>query len=86
MALYLGSEKLKINLDGILCHLNIYSKKSITNSIRLLSSDRYILKGSNGLYLIPKVYIDLVDDVLSSLDDYILQDSNGLDLIPNDYY
>lgn len=51
MALYLGNEKIKINLDSIVYYLNIFSETPITNGIRLLSSDRYILKDSNGLYL-----------------------------------
>ena len=54
MALYLGSEKVKINLDGILYNLNLYSEKPITNGIMLLSSDGYILKDLNGLYLTVK--------------------------------
>jgi hypothetical protein len=54
MPLYLGNEKVKINLNGIVYKLNLYSSKKIEEIIRLLSSDRYILKDSNGLYLIPK--------------------------------
>lgn len=55
MALYLGgSEKLKVFLNGSLCHLNLFSTTSIINSIRLLTSDGYILKDSNGLYLTTK--------------------------------
>lgn len=52
MALYLGnSEKLKINLDGIVYYLNLFSETPITNGVRLLSSEGYILKDSNGLYV-----------------------------------
>ena len=52
MALYLGSsEKLKINLNNITYYMNLFSENPITNGIRLLSSDGYILKDSNGLYL-----------------------------------
>ena len=54
MALYLGNEKVKINLDGTLYKLNLYSSAKIEEIIRLLSSDGYILKDSNGLYIIPK--------------------------------
>lgn len=55
MGLYLGSsEKLKINLNNILCSLNLFSETPITNSVRLLSSEGYILKDSNGLYLTAK--------------------------------
>lgn len=51
MALYLGNEKVKINLDNISYYLNLFSETPITNGVRLLSSKRYILKDFNGLYL-----------------------------------
>lgn len=54
MALYLGDEKVKINLDGLTYYLNLFSKTPITNGVRLLSSERYILKDSNGLYITTK--------------------------------
>ena len=55
MALYLGnSEKLKINIDNIVYYLNLFSKTPITNGVRLLSSDNFILKDANGLYLTTK--------------------------------
>lgn len=55
MALYLGSsEKLQININNIKYYLNLFSKTPITNSIRLLTSNGYILKDSNGLYLTTK--------------------------------
>ena len=55
MALYLGnSEKLKINLDGVIYDLNLFSTTPITDGIRLLSLENYILKDSNGLYLVAK--------------------------------
>ena len=54
MALYLGSDKVKINLDNVLYCLNLYSTTPITNGVRLLSLDNYLLKDSNGLYLTAK--------------------------------
>lgn len=55
MALYLGSsEKLKININGVAYILNLISKTPITSGIKLLSSENYILKDSNGLYLTAK--------------------------------
>jgi hypothetical protein len=55
MALYLGnSEKLKFNLSGAVYNLNLFSTTPITNGVRLLSSDNYILKDSNGIYLTTK--------------------------------
>ena len=58
MALYLGSSKeLKIKLsNGSSFRLNIPTLTSspIVSGARLLSSDNYILKDSNGLYLLAK--------------------------------
>lgn len=55
MALYLGSsEQLKLYWDGKLYKFNLYTKTPITNGIRLLSFDNFILKDSNGLYLTVK--------------------------------
>lgn len=53
MKLYLSEKKYKVNING-----NIYCFRSpsdyVENLIRMLSSEGYILKDSNGLYLIPK--------------------------------
>lgn len=55
MALYLGnSEKLKVVLNGNKYFLNLLSEVLITNGVRLLSLDNYILKDSNGIYLTSK--------------------------------
>lgn len=54
MPLYLGNEKVKINFNGNSYKLNLYSSVQIEEIIRMLSSDGYILKDVNGLYLIPK--------------------------------
>lgn len=52
MALYLGSsDKQKVILDGVVYRFNLFTTAPITNFIRLLSSDNYILKDSEGLYL-----------------------------------
>ena len=51
MALYLGRDKVKINLDNVVYYLNLFSEGLITNGVRILSSEGYILKDSNGLYL-----------------------------------
>lgn len=53
MALYLGGGKLKINLGNNIYRFNIFTETSepIINGIRLLSSDGYILKDINGIYL-----------------------------------
>ena len=56
MALYLGSsEKQKIRLsNGGVFNLNLYTLSPITNGIRLLTSDNYILKDSKGIYITTK--------------------------------
>lgn len=54
MALYLGSEKVKISLANELFGLIIPSSSPFVNGIVLLSFDNYILKDSNGVYLTAK--------------------------------
>lgn len=57
MALYIGnSKKLKFILGGHLFNVNFFTSSSqpITNGVRLLSSDGYVLKDSKGLYLTSK--------------------------------
>ena len=55
MALYLGSSgELKVYLNNIAYVFNLVSIPSSTNIIRLLSSDNYILKDCNGVYLTVK--------------------------------
>ena len=55
MALYLGSSKhLQIRLGGDPYNVNFFSTIIDIVSGKLLSSEGYILKDSNGLYLVPK--------------------------------
>jgi len=55
MALYLGSEKkVKINLGDAIYIMNIFSALPYIEDVILSSSDDYILKDFNGLYLSPK--------------------------------
>lgn len=54
MALYLGEDKLKVNLNGVSYCVNFATSILILNGIKLLSFDDYILKDSNGLYLTSK--------------------------------
>lgn len=54
MALYLGSANTKININGVSYMLQLFSKTPITNGVRLLSLEDYILKDLNGLYLTTK--------------------------------
>lgn len=51
MALFLGNSQVKITSEDGTFGLNFYSTVPVTNGIRLLSSDGYILKDTNGLYL-----------------------------------
>lgn len=54
MALYLGSEKVNINLNSVLYSLNLYSPNPVMNGDMLLLSDNCVLKDLNGLYLTAK--------------------------------
>jgi hypothetical protein len=54
MGLYLGQNKVKINLNDTTHCLHLFSTTPITNGIRLLSAEGYILKDSGGLYLTTK--------------------------------
>lgn len=51
MALFLGNSQVKIATEDGVLSLNFCSSIPITNGMRLLSSDGYILKDANGLYL-----------------------------------
>lgn len=53
MALYLGNDRIKINLDSVVYCLNLTTSTFDKNYIALLSSDNFILRDSNGLYLLP---------------------------------
>lgn len=82
MALYLGRGKIKISFgDNRSYRLNIPSLVSVINRARLWSSDNYILKDSNGIYLIPKNSMVTNGYPLLSEDGYILKDKNDLYLI-----
>lgn len=54
MALYLGKEKVKICLGGVICRLSIPSNNKNENGITLMSSDNYVLKDSDGVLLLAK--------------------------------
>lgn len=82
MAIYLGGTKCNLVLGNSVCEIQLYSSTPIVSSIMLLSSDNYILKDLNGLYLIPKDAITIDGGtLLSSKDGYILKDKNDLYLI-----
>ena len=51
MAVYLGSEKIKINLGDVAYYLNIFTEIPPLEGIMLRSSDNYILRDKDGLYL-----------------------------------
>ena len=51
MALYLGSQKVNVKLGSSARILELYSSIPITTGVILLSSDGYILRDSNGLYV-----------------------------------
>lgn len=80
MSLYVGGIKYNIILDGSICNLDIYSPTPITNGIRLLSSDDYILKDINGLYLTVTEYIQSLSSdgsVLTDIEDKYITIKKG---------
>ena len=78
MALYLGnSGKRKVILNGVVYAVNLFLEAPIVNKIKLLSSDNYILKDCNGLYLLPSSD-SIIDNSLLSSDNYILKDCDGI--------
>lgn len=54
MGLYLGSNKQKLQINNAVVSMHIYSSTPITNGIVLMSSNNYILKDVNGLFLTVK--------------------------------
>lgn len=54
MALYLGTEKRNIIINNAKVNLQFYTSVLITNGALLKSSDDFILKDSNGLYITVK--------------------------------
>ena len=86
MALYLGGDKVKINLNGTVYCLNLFSAMPYPRDVVLLSSDNFILRDLNGLYLIPSDYTEpsVQGIVLLSSDNLVLTDLNGLYLIPKE--
>lgn len=81
MALYIGNNKIKVNINGIIYKLNLSFQVPIINTTRLWSSDNYILMDLNGMYLIPKNSMVTNGYPLLSEDGYILKDKNDLYLI-----
>lgn len=77
MAIYLGDNtKLKININGVNYKLNLHSSIPVTDGIRLISSDGYVLRDYNCLYA-----TTIAPTYLLSFDDYVLTDYNGRYLI-----
>ena len=54
MAFILNGEKLKVNMGNSTCNFLIHTALQILNNAKLLSSDGYVLKSSNALYLTVK--------------------------------
>ena len=81
MALYLGGYKAKIRLDNRVWSLNINANENSVNytiNNPLLSSNRFLLKDKNGMYLTYQVcdsdtiLYSINDELIVTADDYIL--------------
>lgn len=80
MAIYIGGQKFKIICDGKVCGLQTYSPIPITNGVRLLSSDDYILRDINGLYLTATEYIQSLSadgSILTDIEDKYITIKKG---------
>lgn len=58
MGIYADGVKYKLIVQGTSFNLKAYSPSPITNGIRLLSSDDYILTDTNGLYLTTETEVE----------------------------
>ena len=74
MGIYVGGSKYRLVSVGKTSSLFIPSPIPITNGIRLLTSDDYILQDKKGLYITTLEY-------LLSSEDEILKDKNDLYLV-----
>ena len=54
MALYLGSNKVKVNMNEIQYSIHAVSTPINFEGVRLLTSDGFILKDKNGIYITAK--------------------------------
>lgn len=54
MAIFLGDKKVKLYFDNIVHSLKFSEVAPVITGVKLLSSDGYTLKDSNGLYLTAK--------------------------------
>lgn len=72
MNTYLGNQKVKIHINGIAYCLNLHTSSEYISGM-LLSSDGFLLRDVNGIYLTVKDTL-----ALPSSDNYRLQDGNEL--------
>lgn len=80
MAIYVGGQKWKLTVGGDVCNLDVYTPTPITNGIRLLSSDDFILKDINNLYLTTTEYIQSLSSdgsILKDIEDKYLTIKKG---------
>lgn len=76
MGVFFGGKKYKINLDGVTCLPNLILIDPSKIFGKIFSSDDYILRDRNGMYLKPKLQLE--GTALTTTDDCILQDFDGL--------
>lgn len=54
MAIYLGGKQVNVNLNGIMCRIEHYTKPPVINHLTLVTSDGFILTDANGAYITVK--------------------------------
>ena len=79
MAIYVGSTKYNLVLNGVKYLINAFPSLSNISDIILLSSDGYTLADSEGFSLTPQSTVPIVIEgtTLTTSEDYTLKDSNG---------
>lgn len=80
MAVYVGGQKYKLIVGRDICDMQIYSPIPITNGVRLLSSDDFILKDINNVYLTVTEYLQSLSSdgsILTDIEDKYLTMKKG---------
>ena len=84
MAILMGGKKYKTTVNNTSCGMHVKPSSIITNGIRLLSSDNYVLTAINRTCITLTDY-DIYHVELLSIDNYILSDVDGISIMAYDF-